>query len=111
MTTTDTAPDTAMPAEIAPLTLEGAIWHYMDGKTVAAYGPWVTKADHDAALTAYKARAEAAEARVVELEKALEPFARVSSLFDHMNDDGGSVMVNIHLSDLRAARRALEGGE
>lgn len=51
-----------------------------------------------------------AEAQLAEARKALEPFARVSSLFDHMNDDVGSVMVNIHLSDLRAARRAYKGG-
>lgn len=47
---------------IAPLTLEGAIWHYMDQKAVAAYGPWITKADHDAALAAKDAELEAVRA-------------------------------------------------
>lgn len=57
----------------------------------------------------WQSRAEAAEADKARLSEALRPFAAVSSLFDHMNDDGGSVLVNVRLGDLRAARAALSG--
>ena len=49
------------------------------------------------------------DADLVWARAALEPFDRVSSLFDHMTDDGGSVLVNVRLSELRAARAALAG--
>lgn len=46
-----------------------AIWHYIDLKTVAGYGPWVRKADYDAKIAAK-------DARIAELEKLLEDAAQ-----------------------------------
>lgn len=46
-------------------------------------------------------------ARIAELEAGLEPFRSVAGLFEHMGDDGGSVLVNVSLGSLRTARALL----
>lgn len=55
-----------------------------------------------------------AATEIARLREALEPFGRVAGLFEHLDDDGGSVMVNVPLSSLRNARalsRRATGGE
>lgn len=47
------------------------------------------------------------DGELVRMRKALEPFSHVTRLFDHLSDDGDSVLVNLFLSDLREARAAL----
>jgi len=56
-------------------------------------------------------QAEALQRENAELREALEPFASVASYFDHLADDGHSVMVNVRLGDLRRARALLGGSE
>lgn len=64
---------------------------------------------------------QAAAKRIAELEKALEPFSRAAKYaYDGSNGDerifgrgcyGGTDHREITVGDLRAARRALEGGK
>lgn len=102
---------------IAPLTLEGAIWHYMDEKTVTAYGPWITKADHDAALAAKDAELVEVHQRYVDANEArIDAEARLAEALKAL------VIAQANLNDIefltvdgflewRAARRALTGGQ
>jgi hypothetical protein len=53
-------------------------------------------------------RIEALERENAELRDALKPFASVARFFEHLSDDGGSVMVNLSLADFRRARRLAE---
>ncbi|MCO5144601.1 MAG: hypothetical protein M9895_00330 [Aquamicrobium sp.] len=53
-------------------------------------------------------RAEYAEAQLAEVNKALEPFAKLASEVDYLrHGDGSTSLHRLYASDLRAARRAL----
>ena len=52
--------------------LKGSVWHFMDPETVAGYGPWVRKEDHDAALAEKDAEIERLREALADLEDEID---------------------------------------
>lgn len=71
----------------------------------ATPGPWARLCSPDNILSLID-RLATLQSELDEARGALEPFAKIARLFDHMTDDGGSVLVNVRLGDLRRARAA-----
>lgn len=49
--------------------------------------------------------------RIRALEEALGPFGALAFHFDHLEDDGGSILVSVFLGHIRRAKQVLEGKE
>lgn len=87
-------------------------WHYMDAKTIAGYGPWVTWDDYKRLLDAI----EAAEAERDRLREALKPFDSVAGVLfarnynasDAIFDSGASKHDCLFFADFLALRAALQ---
>ncbi len=105
---------------ITSLMEENANWERLDEATNRQIQEWQQKAiDLCERAAAAEARAQAAEQRVKEAVKVLEPFAAFDSVYDR-NDDADPVMVALddgrsiraNVGDIRAARRFIkEAGE
>lgn len=91
---------------------DDGLWEIQADKFKAEADRLRAELDEFKASNALKGKAFAeASARVRALEEGLEPFAVLAKFFEHMPDDGGSVMCNVALSAIRRARALLDGGE
>ena len=76
--------------------LKGSVWHFMDPETVAGYGPWVRKEDHDAAL------AEAA-AEIARLREALaDPRVAARTICDEILQKPSVAAAEMRMSMIKA---------